>query len=138
MMQRLNKVPSCIIKTSLTPRWPALSALSDRVGPALSCATFSCTGRGASSSCRNSSKGIAPTTLSERLWTLRRMALSSDALAPMSPPWAEYVLTAKGLDLGPIVRAMRESGRKTRVDLPMRRSNIALSLRCTSSLIGTS
>ena len=30
----------------------------------------------------------------------------------MSPPRAEYVLTAKGRDLGPIVRAMRDWGRK--------------------------
>jgi putative ABC transport system ATP-binding protein len=28
----------------LRRRWPARSASSDRVGPALSCATFSCTG----------------------------------------------------------------------------------------------
>ena len=30
----------------------------------------------------------------------------------MSPPRAEYVLTAKGRDLGPIVAAMRTWGRK--------------------------
>jgi hypothetical protein len=30
----------------------------------------------------------------------------------MSPPRAEYVLTAKGRDLGPIVGAMRSWGRK--------------------------
>ena len=30
----------------------------------------------------------------------------------MSPPRAEYILTAKGRDLGPIVRAMRDWGRK--------------------------
>jgi len=30
----------------------------------------------------------------------------------MSPPRAEYVLTTKGRELGPIVRAMRDWGRK--------------------------
>ncbi|MGC1354456.1 MAG: winged helix-turn-helix transcriptional regulator [Xanthobacteraceae bacterium] len=30
----------------------------------------------------------------------------------MSPPRAEYVLTAKGRELGPIVGAMRDWGRK--------------------------
>jgi hypothetical protein len=52
MTQRLNKVPSCRIKTPPSPRWPARSASSDRAGPALSCATFSCTGQGAFSNCR--------------------------------------------------------------------------------------
>jgi len=99
MTQRLNKVPSCRIKTPLTPRWPARSASSDRVGPALSCATFSC-------------KGIAPTTLSERLRTLEENGVVERRFYSMSPPRAEYVLTAKGRDLGPIVRAMREWGRK--------------------------
>ena len=59
-----------------------------------------------------SSKGIAPTTLSERLRTLEENGVVERRFYSMSPPRAEYVLTAKGRDLGPIVRAMRDWGRK--------------------------
>src|ERR1700756_1131779 len=110
MTQRLNKVPSCGIKTPLTLRWPARSVSSDRVGPALSCATFSCTGQ--FQDLQDSLKGIAPATLSERLRTLEENGVVERRFYSMSPPRAEYVLTAKGRDLGPIVRAMREWGRK--------------------------
>ena len=74
--------------------------------------TFFCTGQGAFSSCRNSLKGIAPNTLSERLRTLEENGVVERRFYSMSPPRAEYVLTAKGRDLGPIVRAMRDWGRK--------------------------
>jgi DNA-binding HxlR family transcriptional regulator len=53
-----------------------------------------------------------PTTLSERLRTLEENGVVERRFYSMSPPRAEYVLTAKGRDLGPIVRAMREWGRK--------------------------
>jgi DNA-binding HxlR family transcriptional regulator len=51
---------------------------------------------------------------------LRLVAFTADGLRrmverrfySMGPPWAEYVLTAKGRDLGPIVGAMRDWGRK--------------------------
>jgi DNA-binding HxlR family transcriptional regulator len=56
--------------------------------------------------------GIAPTTLSERLKTLEQNGILERRFYSMSPPRAEYVLTAKGRDLGPIVRAMRDWGRK--------------------------
>jgi DNA-binding HxlR family transcriptional regulator len=55
---------------------------------------------------------IAPNTLSERLRTLQENGVVERRFYSMSPPRAEYVLTAKGRDLGPIVRAMRDWGRK--------------------------
>jgi DNA-binding HxlR family transcriptional regulator len=61
---------------------------------------------------QDSLKGIAPTTLSERLRTLEENAVVERRFYSMSPPRAEYVLTAKGRDLGPIVGAMRNWGRK--------------------------
>jgi DNA-binding HxlR family transcriptional regulator len=61
---------------------------------------------------QNSLDGIAPTTLSERLRTLEQNGVVERRFYSMSPPRAEYVLTAKGRDLGPIVSAMRIWGRK--------------------------
>src|SRR5262252_1632607 len=58
------------------------------------------------------SLGIAPNTLSERLRTLEENGVVERRFYSMSPPRAEYVLTTKGRDLGPIVRARREWGRK--------------------------
>jgi DNA-binding HxlR family transcriptional regulator len=56
--------------------------------------------------------GIAPTTLSERLRSLEHNGIVERRFYSMNPPRAEYVLTAKGRDLGPIVSAMRTWGRK--------------------------
>ncbi len=61
---------------------------------------------------QDSLKGIAPTTLSERLRTLEENGVVERRFYSMNPPRAEYLLTAKGRDLGPIVRAMRDWGRK--------------------------
>jgi DNA-binding HxlR family transcriptional regulator len=61
---------------------------------------------------QDSLKGIAPTTLSERLRTLEENGVLERRFYSMSPPRAEYVLTPKGRELGPIVRAMRHWGRK--------------------------
>jgi DNA-binding HxlR family transcriptional regulator len=61
---------------------------------------------------QDSLEGIAPNTLSERLRTLEENGVLERRFYSMSPPRAEYVLTAKGRDLGPIVRAMRDWGRK--------------------------
>ena len=61
---------------------------------------------------QDSLEGIAPTTLSERLRTLEEHGVLERRFYSMSPPRAEYVLTAKGRDLAPIVRAMRDWGRK--------------------------
>ena len=56
--------------------------------------------------------GIAPTTLSDRLRTLEQNGVVERRFYSMSPPRAEYLLTPKGRDLGPIVAAMRVWGRK--------------------------
>jgi DNA-binding HxlR family transcriptional regulator len=56
--------------------------------------------------------GIAPNTLSERLKALEQNGVVERRFYSMSPPRAEYVLTDKGRDLGPIVGAMRDWGRK--------------------------
>jgi DNA-binding HxlR family transcriptional regulator len=61
---------------------------------------------------QDSLDGIAPTTLSERLRTLERNGVVERRFYSMNPPRAEYVLTAKGRDLGPILSAMRNWGRK--------------------------
>ena len=61
---------------------------------------------------QDSLKGTAPTTLSERLRSLEKNGVVERRFYSMSPPRAEYVLTAKGRDLGPIVAAMRTWGRK--------------------------
>ena len=61
---------------------------------------------------QDSLKGIAPTTLSERLRSLEENGVVERRFYSMSPPRAEYVLTPKGRELGPIVRAMRDWGRK--------------------------
>jgi DNA-binding HxlR family transcriptional regulator len=56
--------------------------------------------------------GIAPRTLSDRLKALEKNGVVERRFYSMSPPRAEYVLTAKGRDLGPILAAMRNWGRK--------------------------
>ena len=61
---------------------------------------------------QDSLKGIAPTTLSERLRSLEENGVVERRFYSMSPPRAEYVLTAKDRELGPIVGAMRDWGRK--------------------------
>ena len=61
---------------------------------------------------QDSLDGIAPTTLSERLRSLEQNGVVERRFYSMNPPRAEYVLTEKGRDLGPIVGAMRNWGRK--------------------------
>lgn len=66
---------------------------------------------------QTSLEGIAPTTLSDRLKNLEKNGIVERQFYSMSPPRAEYVLTPKGRDLGPIVRAMRQWGSKYGSDL---------------------
>jgi DNA-binding HxlR family transcriptional regulator len=61
---------------------------------------------------QDSLEGIAPTTLSDRLRALEDNGVVERRFYSMSPPRAEYLLTAKGRDLGPIIGAMRAWGRK--------------------------
>ena len=61
---------------------------------------------------QDSLNGIPPTTLSNRLKTLEQHGIVERRFYTQHPPRAEYVLTPKGLDLGPVVRAMRQWGEK--------------------------
>lgn len=56
--------------------------------------------------------GIAPNTLSERLKSLEAAGIVERRFYEEHPPRAEYVLTAKGHDMAPIIRAMRNWGDK--------------------------
>jgi DNA-binding HxlR family transcriptional regulator len=58
--------------------------------------------------------GIAPTTLSDRLRVLEQNGIVERRFYSMSPPRAEYLLTSKGRDLGPVILAMRNWGAKHR------------------------
>lgn len=57
-------------------------------------------------------KGIAPNTLSERLKMLESNGIVERRFYEQHPPRAEYVLTPKGRELGPIIRAMADWGQK--------------------------
>lgn len=54
--------------------------------------------------------GVAPNTLSARLKSLEDNGLVRRELYSERPPRLEYVLTEKGLSLGPIVKALRDWG----------------------------
>jgi DNA-binding HxlR family transcriptional regulator len=56
--------------------------------------------------------GVAPNTLSARLKAMEDTGLVSRTLYSERPPRLEYVLTAKGKSLGPVVKAMRDWGSK--------------------------
>lgn len=56
--------------------------------------------------------GIPPNTLSARLQMLEENGIVERRLYQAHPPRAEYVLTDKGRELGPVIRAMRDWGRK--------------------------
>jgi DNA-binding HxlR family transcriptional regulator len=58
----------------------------------------------------SSLSGISPRTLSDRLKRLTAAGVLAQNFYSMHPPRAEYVLTDKGRELGPIVRTMREWG----------------------------
>jgi DNA-binding HxlR family transcriptional regulator len=60
----------------------------------------------------DSLQGIAPNTLSERLKMLESHGIVERRIYEQHPPRAEYVLTPKGRELGPVIRAMREWGEK--------------------------
>lgn len=56
--------------------------------------------------------GIAPSTLTERLKMLEREGIVAREAYQEHPPRAAYRLTEKGRDLGPVLLAMRDWGRK--------------------------
>jgi DNA-binding HxlR family transcriptional regulator len=55
---------------------------------------------------------VAPNTLSARLATLEREGLIERRLYEQRPPRMDYVLTAKGNDVRPVLAALQTWGRK--------------------------
>ena len=58
----------------------------------------------------NSLSGISPNTLSARLKRLEESGIIERRFYEEHPPRAEYVLTAKGRELGPVMKALRAWG----------------------------
>jgi DNA-binding HxlR family transcriptional regulator len=56
--------------------------------------------------------GISPTTLSARLKTLEDQGIVERNIYEKNPPRAEYRLTEKGRELGPVLKALRDWGRR--------------------------
>lgn len=56
--------------------------------------------------------GIAPTTLSARLKSLEEDGIVERRFYSNHPPRAEYVLTEKGRRLGPVLKALRDWGKR--------------------------
>lgn len=59
---------------------------------------------------QDSLTAITPTTLSDRLKQLEKAGVVERRFYSDNPPRAEYRLTQKGRDLGPVVAAMRDWG----------------------------
>jgi DNA-binding HxlR family transcriptional regulator len=57
-------------------------------------------------------RGISPNTLSARLKNLEDHAIVERQFYERHPPRAQYVLTEKGRELGPALRALRGWGQK--------------------------
>jgi DNA-binding HxlR family transcriptional regulator len=60
----------------------------------------------------NSLSGISPNTLSARLKRLEEGGIIERRFYAEHPPRAEYVLTAKGRELGPVMKALRAWGER--------------------------
>lgn len=61
---------------------------------------------------QDSLAGISPNTLSARLKKLEAHGVVERRFYGEHPPRAEYVLTKKGRELGPVVKALRDWGSK--------------------------
>ena len=61
---------------------------------------------------QDSLPGVAPNTLSARLKQLEQQKIVKRRQYSDSPPRFEYVLTNKGKELGPIVKALHSWGKK--------------------------
>jgi DNA-binding HxlR family transcriptional regulator len=57
-------------------------------------------------------KGCAPNTLSARLSSLEESGLIERRLYEQHPPRMEYVLTAKGREVRPVLKALKAWGQK--------------------------
>jgi len=68
------------------------------------------------SALERSLEGISPKTLSERLKALERAGIITRKSYAEVPPRVEYTLTARGLDLIPLVDHMRDYGSKWLMD----------------------
>ena len=58
--------------------------------------------------------GASPNTLSARLKKLEENGIVERRFYAQHPPRAEYALTDKGRELGPVMKALREWGNKQR------------------------
>lgn len=56
--------------------------------------------------------GVGPNTLSARLKTLEEKGIVERRVYSEHPLRSEYLLTKKGRDLGPVIRALRDWGRR--------------------------
>ena len=61
-------------------------------------------------------KGCAPNTLSARLAALEEAGLIERRLYEQHPPRMEYLLTAKGRDVRPVLKALKAWGQKLQAD----------------------
>jgi DNA-binding HxlR family transcriptional regulator len=59
---------------------------------------------------QDSLQGCAPSTLSTRLKSLEANGLIERRLYEQHPPRLEYLLTAKGREVGPVVASLRDWG----------------------------
>ena len=59
---------------------------------------------------QDSLEGVSPNTLSDRLKKLMQNGIIERRLYAEHPPRAEYLLTSKGRELRPVLRALREWG----------------------------
>lgn len=57
-------------------------------------------------------EGISTRTLATRLKTLEKQGILDRNVFPTNPPTVEYVLTKKGMDLAPVLYAMRDWSEK--------------------------
>lgn len=61
---------------------------------------------------QDSLASITPSTLSDRLKALEHKGIVERRYYSQHPPRAEYILTQKGRDFGPVLLAMRQWGEK--------------------------
>ena len=61
-------------------------------------------------------QGCAPNTLSARLSSLEEMGLIERRLYEQHPPRMEYLLTAKGREVRPVLKALRAWGLKLQAE----------------------
>ena len=61
-------------------------------------------------------KGCAPNTLSARLTALEEQGLIERRLYEQHPPRMEYVLTAKGREVRPVLKALKAWGEKLQAE----------------------